>query len=144
MKTIRSLAAALLVAVAIPGSAQAAGAVSVYAASPSHPQTWVTGADEVRQALRWDAARQTLFADVKYSTGNYSDNTHPTQVDDFALAFPTVRLDPQTKALTADGVRIGTLRDGLLGQEVRLNPGVSLDIHRHHGVVVGRIIRSVE
>jgi hypothetical protein len=131
-------------ALAAQGVVLAFSQVGVCAASPNHPDTWVIGADKVHQALRWDAATHTLFADVKYSTGNYADDTHPTKVDDFALAFPTVQFDAQSGTFTANGQAIGTLRHGLFGSEVALKPGVALDIHRHHGKVYGRIISGVE
>jgi hypothetical protein len=113
-----------------------------YAKSPDHPKTWVDGATRSRQSLRWDAARHMLFGDVTYSTAYFADGPHPTQEDDFSLTFPTVHFDPSSNKFTANGVVVATLRHGLFGAEVALDPKVELSIHRHHGVIHGALIAA--
>jgi hypothetical protein len=105
----------------------------VYASSPDHPSTWVNGADNIHQALRWDPEKHMLFADVKYSTILYADSVHPTEENDYALSFPSVRLDSATGVFKANGVRVGILRHGFFGSHIVLDKNVELDIHRHHG-----------
>ena len=111
-----------------------------YAQSPDHPSTWVVGATNIHQAIRWDASKQMLVADVKYSTRDYADSVHPTQESDYALSFPSVRLDSSTNKLMAHGATIGTLHHGLFGSEVVLKRGVELDVHRHHGKIYAAIL----
>jgi hypothetical protein len=110
--------------------------------SPDHPRTWVVGADNVHQALRWDGEKQMLFADVKYSTVSYADDTHPTQEADYTVSFPTVKLDSSSGEFTANGVKVGMLRHGVFGTNVVLDKGVELDIHRHHGRIFAMIAPS--
>jgi hypothetical protein len=119
-------------------------ALAVYAASPDHPHTWVSGADNVRQALRWDDNRQMLVADVKYSTVAYADDTHPTEENDYTLTFPTVRFDRTSGKFTAHGTTVAMLHHGLFGVDIVLNRDVELSIHRHHGRIFGQILQAEE
>jgi len=111
--------------------------------SPDHPSTWVVGATRMHQNLRWSPEKQMLVADVVYSTENYADGPHPTQEDDFTLSFPTVHFDPASGRFTVKGVAIATLHHGLFGSSVILNPRMALSIHRHHGIVYGAIVPSL-
>ena len=112
------------------------------AESPDHPRTWVDGATRAHQELRWSSEKHLLFADVTYSTSDFAEGPHPTQADDFSLAFPTVRFHPETGNFTAGGTVVAKLRHGLFGSSVVLAPNVSLSIHRHQGVVYGRLVSS--
>jgi hypothetical protein len=116
----------------------------VYASSPDHPRTWVSGADNVHQALRWDDTRQMLVADVKYSTVAYADDTHPTEESDYTLTFPTVHFDKDSGKFTVGNSTVATLRHGLLGSDIVLAQGAELSIHRHHGRIYGQIVPSEE
>jgi hypothetical protein len=143
MKTITSFFVALMLLAFItecPVNAQSE--LLAYAKSPDHPGTWVVGATNIHQAIRWDASKQMLFADVKYSTRDYADSVHPTQESDYALSFPSVHLDSSTNKLTAHGTTIGALRHGFFGSEVVLRRGLELDIHRHHGKIYAAILPS--
>ena len=130
----------LLMAVTLrPLSADQAPPYGTYAASPSHPSTWVTGAMCTRKQLRWDGDHGLLVADVTYSNQDYADATNPTRQDDFILSFPGVRLN-QNHEFVADGRVIGSLKDVFLGHEVVLKPGVVLSVHRHHGIIHAALI----
>lgn len=113
-----------------------------YAVSPDHPHTWVSGADNVHQALRWDSQKQLLFVDVKYSTILYSDDANPTEEQDYSLSFPSVHLDPAHGVFTSKGITIGKLHHGLFGANIVLDKGVELDVHRHHGRIFAEIVPS--
>lgn len=113
-----------------------------YAKSPDHPSTWVVGATNIHQALRWDESKRMLVADVKYSTRDYADGIHPTEESDYTLSFPTVHFDSSSNKFTAHGVTIATLRHGFLGSRVVLDSRVELDVHRHHGKIYAMIIPS--
>jgi hypothetical protein len=143
MKTLTLIALAAGAAfTCIPAHADAQIFHGAYATSPAHPATWVAGASRANQGLRWDDKLHQLVADVRYSTRDWADSIHPAQDDDFVLPFPSVHFDLATKTFTANGVVIGTLRDGFWGHEVVLNPDVALSIHRHHGVVKADLIRQ--
>ena len=116
--------------------------LTAYAKSPDHPSTWVVGATNIHQALRWDESKRMLVADVKYSTRDYADGIHPTEEGDYTLSFPTVHFDSSSSKFTANGVTLGTLRHGFLGSHVVLDPQVELDVHRHHGKIYAVIARS--
>jgi hypothetical protein len=109
------------------------------AKSPDHPSTWVVGASNIRQELRWDNARNMLVADVTYSTRDYADSIHPTHESEYTLAFPSVHLNPSSEVLTAGGVRVGTLTHGIFTSGVKLDPNAELNIHRHHGRIYAEI-----
>jgi hypothetical protein len=113
-----------------------------YAKSPDHPSTWVVGASNIHQALRWDASKHMVFADVKYSTRDYADDSYPPKESDYALAFPAVHFHSNSNTFTAHGVPIGTLHHGLFGSSVALRHGVELDIHRQHGKVYASIVQD--
>jgi hypothetical protein len=81
-----------------------------------------------------------LFADVKYSTRDWADDTHPAQESDYSLAFPDVRFDSGTGRLVSNGTTIGTVRHGLFGSEVVLDRGVQLSVHRHDGKIKAMIV----
>jgi hypothetical protein len=122
-----------------PGRAQTNG--YAFAQSPDHPKTWADGATRIHQSLRWSASKQTLFAEVTYSTADFADGPHPTQEDDFTLSFPTVRFDPASNKFTANGFVVARLHHGLFGSEILLDPKVQLSIHRHHhGVVYAALV----
>jgi hypothetical protein len=89
------------------------GQVSSYAfaKSPDHPSTWVVGATNVHQDLRWDKPRQMLVADVTYSTRDYADGVNPTHKSEYTVSFPTVRFDETSQTFVAKGTHVGTLRD---------------------------------
>jgi hypothetical protein len=140
MKTLPSIVALIIGAALAQSPLCAMPAGLSFASSPDHPQTWADGASRIHQDLRWDAARQMLVADVKYSTVDYADSAHPTQVDDLTMAFPTVRFDSQSNRFTANGVVIGSLRPGLFGTDVVLSKNADLDIHRHDGRIFARIV----
>lgn len=142
MKPIIPLFAVMLAALVSTQSLSAVPALNVYAESPDHPGTWVVGADNVHQVLRWDAARKMLWADVKYSTLLYADDAHPTKVADYSLSFPSVKLDAETSTFKSHGVVIGTLQHGPLGSNIVLDEGVELDIHRHYGRIYGKLMAS--
>jgi hypothetical protein len=118
----------------------AGNAGQVFLESPDHPQTWAAGASNVHQALRWDAQKGMLFADVKYSTRDWADDTNPTRESDYSLAFPNVRFDASSGRLISNGTTIGTVRHGMFGSEVVLNRGVQLSIHRHDGKINAMIM----
>ena len=126
------------------GQLRAESSSDALAESPDHPTTWVNGATRERQSLRWSPTKHLLFAYVTYSTADFADGPHPTQEDDLSLTFPTVRLDPATHHFIANGIVVATLRRGLFGEEVALDPKVELSIHRHHGVVYGKLIPREE
>ena len=111
--------------------------------SPDHPETWVVGATNIHQALRWDNSRHMLVADVTYSTRDWADSMHPTRESEYTLAFPSVHLDRTSEALTANGSRIGHLTHGLFGTDVQLVPEAELDIHRQHGKIFAAIAPSM-
>jgi hypothetical protein len=111
----------------------------VFAESPDHPSTWVIGAFNIHQALRWSSSRHMLFADVKYSTRDYADNTHPTVECDYALSFPTVHFDASSQIFSVNHAPIGTLRHGFFGSHVVLESNYELDIRRHHGRIFAAI-----
>ena len=141
MKTITSFFVALmLLAFIAECPVWAQSELLAYAQSPDHPSTWVVGATNIHQALRWDASKQMLFADVKYSTRDYADNTHPSEESDYALSFPTVHFDSNSNQFTAHGVTLATLHHGIFGSNVVLAQGMELDINRHHGKIYARII----
>jgi hypothetical protein len=140
MKSLLPAIALLLLALSATAGTAADSAGGPYAVSPDHPSTWASGADNIHQSLRWDARKQMLFADVKFSTVAYASDASPTEVEDFSLSFPTVRLNPQTRHFTANGVDLGSLKEGLFGAEVALNKDLELDIHRlHHGQLYASI-----
>lgn len=112
----------------------------VFVESPDHPQTWVSGASNIHQDLRWDTQKGMLVADVKYSTRDYADDANPTRESDYTLSFPNVRFDAATNRFTVHGVTVGTLRQGLFGSEVVLDKGVKLSIHRQHGLINAMIM----
>jgi hypothetical protein len=109
------------------------------AKSPDHPSTWVVGASNIHQDLRWNATQQMLVADVTYSTRDWADSMHPTHENEYTLAFPTVRLDKSSHTFVASETQVGTLKHGLFGPRVVLNPNAELDIHRHHGLIFAAI-----
>jgi hypothetical protein len=115
-----------------------------FAKSPDHPSTWVVGASNIHQDLRWDRTQQMLVADVTYSTRDYTDSMHPTREDEYTLAFPTVRFDKSSQTFLADGTQVGTLKHGLFGPDVVLDPKAELDIHRHHGRIFAAITPAAE
>jgi hypothetical protein len=115
-----------------------------YAKSPDHPNTWVVGASNIHQDLRWDNAHRMLVADVKYSTRDWADSAHPTHESDYTLSFPSVHLDKSSQALTVSGTHIGTLSHGIFGPDVKLDSKAELDIHRHHGKIYAAIAHSIE
>lgn len=115
-----------------------------FAKSPDHPSTWVVGASNIHQDLRWDQTQQVLVADVTYSTRDYADSMHPTQEDEYTLAFPTVRFDRSSQTFLAGGTKVGILKHGLFGPNVVLDPHAELDIHRHHGRIFAAITPSEE
>ena len=122
------------------------GQVSSYALakSPNHPSTWVIGASNIHQDLRWDHVRHMLVADVTYSTVDWADSANPTEESGYTLSCPSVHLDRASQTLTAGGTHIGTLTHGLFGTEVKLDPKAELDIHRHHGKIFAAIAPSTE
>lgn len=136
----RLLAACLIVTTL--GSIRAFAYDAVLASSPDHPKTWVDGAIRDRQGLRWSPEKHMLFGTVTYSTADFADNTKPTQEDHFLLAFPTVHFDSASGNFTAGGTVVATLGRGLFGESVKLAPGVELSIHRHHGIVFGKLLVS--
>ncbi len=142
MKTIICLGALLLVGFLGLSWAGAASTLGTFAESPDHPATWVSGADNVHQALRWDDSRRVLVADVKYSTIAYADNTHPTEENDYTLSFPAVRFDAQSGEFTAKGTKVATLHHGIFGADVVLDKGVELSVHRHHGHIFASLMPS--
>ncbi len=117
------------------------GQISSYslAKSPDHPSTWVAGASNVRQILRWDSARQMLVADVRYSTRDWADSVHPAEDSDYTLSFPSVRLDRPSGTLEAGGRPIGKVSPGIFGTNVHLSRMAELDVHRHHGRIFAAI-----
>jgi hypothetical protein len=115
-----------------------------FAKSPDHPGTWVVGASNIHQDLRWDNARKMLVADVTYSTRDWADSVYPTHESEYTLSFPSVHLDKSSQHLSAGGARIGTLTHGLFGTEVKLNPKAELDIHRQHGKIFAAIAPSTK
>ena len=115
-----------------------------FAKSPDHPSTWVVGASNIHQDLRWDKTRQMLVADVTYSTRDWADSMHPTHESEYTLSFPTVRFDASSQTLVAGGTHVGTIRHGLFGPGVVLDPKAELDIHRHHGRIFAAITPSPE
>ncbi len=145
MKTLSSLGLAVLATVLLLSSpAMADSTFGAFAVSPDHPSTWVNGADNIHQDLRWDEDKHLLVADVKYSTVLYADSVHPTEENDYTLSFPSVKFDPATRTFTAKGQKIATLRDGFFGSDVVLDSKVELDIHRHHGRIYAAIMPSEE
>jgi len=143
MKTLTYYLVASIVAVGLGGMpVHAAGnAGQFFVESPDHPRTWVAGASIIHQALRWDAQKGVLFADVKYSTRDWADDVHPAQENDYSLAFPNVRFDANSGRLTEHGMTIGTMRHGMFGfSEVVLSPGVQLSVHRHDGKINAMIV----
>ncbi len=122
------------------------GQISSYAfaKSPDHPNTWVVGASNVHQSLRWDHTHHMLVANVTYSTRDWSDSVYPTHESEYTLSFPSVHLDRSSQTLTAGGTQIGTLTHGLFGTGVKLNPKAELDIHRQHGKIFAAIAPSVD
>jgi hypothetical protein len=112
---------------------------SAFATSPDHPGTWVVGASNIHQDLRWDDERRMLVADVTYSTRDWADSMHPTHESEYTLAFPSVHLNSSSQSLTAGGTHIGTLTHGIFGTNVKLDPNVQLNIHRLHGKIFGAI-----
>jgi hypothetical protein len=143
MKTLVVGIALISMAFMTQGSLRAAQPVAGgCVTSPDHPSTWTSGADNVHQALRWDPDKHMLFADVKYSTILYADDTHPTEDNDYTLSFPTVRLDPASGVFTANGMKIGTLHRGFFGSNIVLDKSVELNIHRHHGRIFAMIVPS--
>ncbi len=133
----------LLLAVTL-GLARAQAYDAMVAESPDHPTTWVDGATRTHQGLHWSPEKHLLFGTVTYSTADFADNTHPTQEDSFLLAFPSVRLNASTGKFTAGGMVVAMLHQGLFGSEVELAPGVDLSIHRHHGVIFGKLLADRE
>jgi hypothetical protein len=131
----------LLLIVAL-GGARALAYDDEVAQSPDHPTTWVDGATRTHQALHWSPENHLLSATVTYSTANFADATHPTEDDTFSLAFPTVHFDAASGNFTAGGQVVARLHHGLFGDGVELAPGVTLSIHRHSGVVVGKLLVS--
>jgi len=114
-----------------------------FATSPDHPSTWVAGASNVRQVLRWDRSRQMLVADVRYSTRDWADSVHPAHDSDYTLTFPTVRWDHNSGMLEANGHAIGKVSPGLFGTNVHLSQRAELDVHRHHGRIFAAINPAV-
>jgi hypothetical protein len=133
-----TIAALLLVFLASPVCAQ----IPTYAIarSPDHPTTWIDGATREKQSLRWSPTKHMLFALVTYSTADYADATHPPQEDNFSLPLPTVHFDSGFDRFVVNGTIVATLRHGLFGSSVILNPKFALSVHRHHGVVYAAII----
>jgi hypothetical protein len=141
MKRISLLLALISISFITASSLRAdQGVAGAYATSPDHPTTWVSGADNVHQDLRWDADKHMLFADVKYSTLLYADDSNPTEENDYSLSFPMIHLDAASGEFTINGVKVGTLHHGFFGANIVLDKGVELDIHRHHG----RIFAAIE
>ena len=110
-----------------------------FAKSPDHPSTWVAGASNIRQVLRWDPSKQMLVADVRYSTRDWADSVHPANESDYTLTFPTVQLDRASGTLEASGRPIGKVSSGLFGTNVHLSQKAELDVHRHHGRIFAAI-----
>jgi hypothetical protein len=110
-----------------------------FAKSPDHPSTWVVGASNIHQDLRWDEPKQMLVADVTYSTRDWADSMHPTHEGEYTLGFPTVRFDKSSQTFVAGGTKVGTLKHGLFGPDVVLDPTAELNIHRHHGRIYAAI-----
>jgi hypothetical protein len=139
IQTLPTIIAALFLAI-FAGPVCAQIPAYAIARSPDHPSTWVDGATRERQSLRWSPSKHMLFALVTYSTADFADGPHPTQEDDFSLALPTVHFDPASNHFLVDGTVIATLRHGIFGSSVALDPKLALSIHRHHGVVYAAII----
>ena len=138
------LSAAIVFASANAWASSDANAVFLTVTSPNHPHTWVAGAHQKSATLRWDASRQKLVVDVKYSTQDYADSINPTEEDYHTLAFSHVRLARNGIDLLAtnrDGqtAAIGRIEDGFLGKSVVLNSDVNLNVRR----VDGRIYASL-
>src|SRR5579871_6545133 len=110
----------LLAALLGLGLARAQAYDQLVATSPDHPTTWVNGATRVHQNLRWSKEKNMLYGDVTYSTADYADNAHPTESNDFSLAFPSVHFDAATGKFTANGTVVATLQHGLFGDSVAL------------------------
>ena len=110
-----------------------------FATSPDHPSTWVAGASNIHQDVRWDKARQMMVADVTYSTRDWADSPHPTEEGKYTLSFPSVRIDRSSGVLVAGGTRVGRINHGILGDEVVLNRNAELEVHRHHGRIFAAI-----
>ena len=115
---------------------------SAFATSPDHPTTWVVGASNIHQDLRWDYVHQMLVSDVTYSTRDWADSVHPTRESEYTLSFPSVHLNRSSQSLTAGGTHIGTLTHGIFGTGVKLDRQAELDIHREHGKIFGAIAPS--
>jgi hypothetical protein len=113
---------------------------TVLASSPDHPKTWEAGAAKSYLALRWDSKKNMLVADVTYSTQVWADATHPPEEQDEIITFPSVRFDPGTKSFTAKGVTIARLHPMFLGNDIVLEKGMELSVHRKHGFIYGKII----
>ena len=138
------LSAAIVFASANAWASSDSNTVFMTVARPDHPHTWVSGAHQQAATLRWDAARQRLVVDVKYSTQDYADSINPTEEDYHSLAFPNVRLARNGTDLLATNrhgqtAAIGRIEDGFLGKSVVLNSDVNLNVRR----VDGRIYASL-
>ena len=144
MKTFTLFLSFLLVGFVAFSPAYGQVASYAFAKSPDHPSTWVVGASNIHQDLRWDETQQMLVADVTYSTRDWADSTHPTHENEYTLAFPTVRFDKSSHTFVANGTQVGTLKHGLFGPDVVLDPNAELDIHRHHGLIFAAINPSLE
>jgi hypothetical protein len=144
MKTITLFLSLLFVGLGAFSPARAQANLYTFAKSPDHPSTWVDGASNIRQGLRWDDSRQMLVADVTYSTRDYADGVHPAHEGEYTLSFPSVHLDKESRTFVAGGTRVGMLAHGIFGDEVVLDSKAELDIHWHHGRIFAAINPATE
>jgi hypothetical protein len=142
MKAINYIiAASLFVCVSIiPVSAQ----TYAYANSPDHPKTWVSGAAKTHLALGWDCKRNMLVAHVTYSTQLWASNGNNPETEDYTLSFPDVQFNPQDNTFTSNGVTVARLHHTFIGDDIVLEKGFDLSVHRHDGLIFGAIIPSRE
>jgi hypothetical protein len=140
MKTITLCLSLVLVGFAASFAAYGQMNSGAFARSPDHPSTWVVGASNIHQDVRWDKTHQMMVADVTYSTRDWADSAHPTEESEYTLSFPSVRMDRSSGSLVAGRTQVGKISHGLFGNDVVLSRNVELEVHRQHGKIFAAMV----
>jgi hypothetical protein len=108
--------------------------------SPDHEQTFAYGTETNRQFAAWGRDRH-LEVLLHFTNDPYVDRDNPRRYDDFAFAFPAVRLDAGGRMFYyhvpgGRKVPVAVVRHDFLGfDQVRLLPNANAVVSLPHGYI---------
>lgn len=123
------------------GTVAPSNATPVEIVSPDTAQTFSYG-HAAKKKLWWMEKEGVFCAQITFDNFSYANSTEPPKHETFLFSFPEVKFDPATKVFLVheNGGRqtpVAIREKGLfgIGSWIRLLPGTTIYISKHHGEV---------